>query len=186
MTREQWLHEAWKEMRGWCEAVGEELPEAHLSIGFPSKMATSRKAKRIGECWCGKASADGKAHVFVSPLHDTPAAALSTLLHEAVHACGHSGHKGGFVKMAKALGFTKPWKSTPESPELKARLEALAEKLGPWGHAKLVPVEGAKKQTTRLLKAMPPCCEYTIRVTQKWADVGLPECPEHGEAFELV
>lgn len=42
-----------------------------------------------------------------------------------------------------------------------------------------------KKQTTRLKKAECGLCGYTVRVTQKWLEVGPPHCPKHG-AMELA
>lgn len=43
------------------------------------------------------------------------------------------------------------------------------------------PASTAKpKQGTRLKKASCPECGYTVRVTQKWLDVGPPHCPKHG------
>ena len=41
----------------------------------------------------------------------------------------------------------------------------------------LRPDDRPKKQSTRLLKAECPECGYTIRVSKKWADLGLPTCP---------
>jgi hypothetical protein len=41
----------------------------------------------------------------------------------------------------------------------------------------LRPDDRPKKQSTRMLKAECPECGYTIRLTKKWADVGLPRCP---------
>jgi rubrerythrin len=41
------------------------------------------------------------------------------------------------------------------------------------------------KQTTRLLKAICPVCGYTVRVTKRWAEIGLPICPEDTEQFVL-
>lgn len=37
-----------------------------------------------------------------------------------------------------------------------------------------------KKQTTRLKKAECSQCGYTVRVTQRWLEVGPPGCPQHG------
>lgn len=37
-----------------------------------------------------------------------------------------------------------------------------------------------KTQTTRLRKACCEECGYTVRVTAKWLEVGLPHCPAHG------
>ena len=46
------------------------------------------------------------------------------------------------------------------------------------------PVGGAStakpKQSTRLKKCECQECGYTVRVTQKWLDIGAPHCPEHG------
>jgi hypothetical protein len=36
------------------------------------------------------------------------------------------------------------------------------------------------KQTTRLKKAECSQCGYTVRVTQRWLEVGPPHCPQHG------
>lgn len=55
----------------------------------------ARRNQAIGECWRADASADGNAHVFISPVlagNDAGACAhvLETLAHELVHAAvGH-------------------------------------------------------------------------------------------------
>jgi hypothetical protein len=36
-----------------------------------------------------------------------------------------------------------------------------------------------------MLKAECPECGYTIRLTKKWADVGLPTCPTDGGGLVL-
>lgn len=36
------------------------------------------------------------------------------------------------------------------------------------------------KQTTRMKKCVCEQCGYTVRLSQKWLDVGRPGCPEHG------
>ena len=38
--------------------------------------------------------------------------------------------------------------------------------------------------SSRLLKVACGTCGYTVRVTRKWLDVGLPHCPEHGPMVE--
>ena len=65
-------------------------------------------------------------------------------------------------QLAKALGFTKPWKSTPVT------LDGVAKN-----------ANGDKKpQSTRLLKAECGECGYTVRVTKKWLEAkGAPICP---------
>jgi hypothetical protein len=36
-----------------------------------------------------------------------------------------------------------------------------------------------------MLKAVCPACGYTVRLTKKWADLGLPLCHQDGEQFVL-
>lgn len=52
------------------------------------------------------------------------------------------------------------------------------------GEVEVSPVGGRStappKQTTRLKKCECEECGYTVRVTQKWLEVGPPHCPEHG------
>jgi hypothetical protein len=49
----------------------------------------------------------------------------------------------------------------------------------------LRPDDRPKKQSTRMLKAECLECGYTIRLTKKWADVGLPSCPTDAAALTL-
>lgn len=53
------------------------------------------------------------------------------------------------------------------------------------GETEVSPIGGTStakpKQSTRLKKCECGECGYTVRVTQKWLDVGAPHCPEHGE-----
>ncbi len=37
-----------------------------------------------------------------------------------------------------------------------------------------------------MLKAECPECGYTIRLSKRWADLGLPTCPTDGAALALV
>jgi hypothetical protein len=42
-----------------------------------------------------------------------------------------------------------------------------------------------KVQTTRRLKAVCPSCGYTVRLTSKWAALGLPSCPVDSDTLNL-
>src|SRR5690606_21063153 len=133
------------------------------------------------------ASEDGVPHIFISPLLDDPLDVLSTLLHEVIHAMTPGeGHKGGFVEIAKKVGFTSPWTSTPMGDDLHPRLDKIASRLGDYPHSKLNPAESpVKKQTTRMLKVECPESGYLVRMTRKWLDeVGAPKCPFHDETME--
>lgn len=186
-TRERWLQRAVKTLRPFVLSTGQlTLPDnIHMSVGFPSTRALSRKRPRIGECWRAEASADGFPHVFVTPLMSDGVDVLSCLIHELIHASGVYDHKAGFHRPAMALGLTGKMTSTVAGPELTERLNAVVAKLGPYPHSLLsAAVRPVKKQTTRLLKA--ECeCGAIIRLSAKVVDdPGLPTCACGGD-FEL-
>ena len=55
------------------------------------------------------------------------------------------------------------------------------------GHKPIIlrPDDRPKKQSTRMLKAECPECGYTIRLSKRWADMGLPSCPTDGAGLAL-
>jgi hypothetical protein len=61
----------------------------------------------------------------------------------------------------------------------------LIEGLGAYPHARLNVEADRKVQGTRMLKASCPHCNYTIRLSSKWASVGLPVCPVDGHQLSL-
>ena len=176
MNREQWLTKAAALIAR--HLFGKPLPKVRVSCGFPATGATSATRRRIGECWKATVSDDETAEIFISPLLDDPLDVLSTLTHELIHAYHpDAGHKGEFVRMAKSVGFTAPWTSTPMSVELRDELNTkVLAKLPEYPHAKMN-VSTKPKQSTRMLKAECPEDGYTVRLTQKWVDVGMPVCP---------
>lgn len=174
-TREGWMLQAVEVMRRWFPE-DQPVPEVRVSIGWPAGRGTSRA---IGQCFY--TTADHAPALFVAPSLSNVGEILETLLHEAVHAAVGSGvgHKGAFVKLAKELGFTKPWRSTPATPELKDRLHALAESLGDFPHAKVAKSADGRPsvQGTRMLKIECRECGCILRMTQTWIDTaGLPTC----------
>jgi hypothetical protein len=129
--------------------------------------------KRIGECWPRAMSAAKINELFISPLIAEPIPALDILSHELIHAiddCKH-GHKAPFRKMATAIGLTGKMTATVAGPELRAKLEGIADQLGQYPHAKL-DLSSRKKQTTRNIKCV--CtdedCGAVFRMTQSWID----------------
>jgi hypothetical protein len=185
VNREAWLQHAAELMRPWLTEAGVECPAVHVSVGFPSRSALSRNRQRIGECWAAKQSADGVSHIFITPLIAEGNRALDVLLHEMVHAAvgTECGHKGPFVRVAKAVGLTGKMTATEASPELTARLNALG--LPPYPHAALNPAMGRKKQSTRLLKVACEVDDYIVRMSRTTIDEkGLPICPVCHEPME--
>ncbi len=183
-TREQWLHAAVDAMRPWFNDAGTPLKDKiRVSCGWPRLGR-----KFVGEAWHSSASADGTREVFISPAiakADTKAGVLAILTHELVHCAlpAGTGHKREFQKLAGAVGLVSPWKATIAGPELVARIEKLAVKLGAYPHAAMSPVDRHKKQTTRLIKCACKTCGYTVRTTGKWLEIGAPRCTiaSHGE-----
>ena len=73
-TRESYLIRATTILRPFYRKHGYELGEVHVSVGFPSKRATSKNNRCIGQCWHGEGQTDSKAHLFISPTLDAPGA----------------------------------------------------------------------------------------------------------------
>lgn len=165
-----------------------------VSCGWP--LGRSKRGNRgaIGQCFSDTVSKDGRTEMFVSPQLETVADSEdmagvgSVLLHEMCHAAlgVQEGHGKAFQRLARAVGLVGPIRATRAGDALNARLRAIEKELGPYPHAAITlgndPAH--KPQTTRLLKASCPTCSYTIRVTQKWVDTGLPTC-QCGTMFKL-
>lgn len=195
LTREQWLNELAAAMRPmFARAQGGlwTVPDkVRISVGWPSHRALSKKKRFIGQCWNPKCSASGHHEIFVSPVLGDAQQVAETVLHEMIHAVvgTECGHKGAFIACAKALGFGKPWTSTPASDELKGRLREILAALPGFPHATLDTEEAEKqrkKQSTRLIKVICEDCGYTARTTHKWLDErGAPICPCNQESMSV-
>jgi hypothetical protein len=181
-TREGWLQAAIEKLREVFAAKDIALPfELRVACGFPCRGALARN-RRLGECHPMKSAVDGVTHILATPWLDDPIEVLTLLVHELIHASDdcESGHRGVFKQRAIALGLEGKMGEThlnTISPELRQSLEEISELLGPYPHRKLDPVVQYKKDSNRLIKVACPACEYTVRTTKKWIDVGLPSCP---------
>lgn len=183
MNREEWLTQvAEKHIRPQFASCGAVWPEAYrVSIGFPK--GRGRGANAIGQCWSPTASADKTPELFVSPELD-PARAVDVLIHELAHASVglKEGHKGAFRKLAQALGLEGKMTATIAGATLTSLIKGWLQIMPDFPGAILSPAngEGVKKEKgpgSRLVKCQCPDCEYTIRTTAKWIEVGLPVCP---------
>lgn len=183
-NRETWLREAYALIRS------ELLPEAPETVavtwGFPSKGATARRKRTIGQCFGGpsvKGKVEGGRVILVSPVIDDALVVLDTLLHEMIHAAlPHGvGHRAPFSRICKRVGLVKPWTQTTPSKELKEKLEGYLSKLGPWpgGHLIVIP-----KEKGRQLKA--ECnCGRILRVAGKTFEAGPIICGLCHKNFEM-
>jgi hypothetical protein len=182
--REAWLHAVADGLREIFASQGATIPDKiRLTCGFPSKGAISAHRQRLGECWSGAASKDGFIEIMISPVLDDPMRVAGVLAHELVHATvgnGH-GHRGPFVKLARAIGLDGKMTATTEGNVFKQAVAPILESVGPYPHAELSK-KARTKQGTRLLKLQCSTCAYTVRITRKWLDeLGPPACPTHGD-----
>lgn len=178
ITREEWLQRAIAHLTEvFDKHTGYALPEMQVSVGWPSAGGLANRKKVIGQCWSGEAQE--VPHVFISPLLADPKEVLAVLVHEIVHALceAGTGHRGQFITVAKAVGLVKPWTATQAGEELAQELARIVAELPEYPHKALKASGKEKKQSTRMLKVVCEDCDYTVRTTAKWLEVGTPTCP---------
>ncbi len=197
-TREAWLTAAIEAVAPWYVAVGQPLPPVRVSVGWPG--GRGNKSSTIGQCWSGKAASDGIAQIFISPVLGNASRVLDVLVHELVHAINFGadkyGHGRDFKVIAEGLGLTGKMTATVASPELKVKLDELAEELGAYPHSRLgtgmitekkpeAPGDpdgkpltpwGTPKQAARMIKCTCDECGWTFRAARSWIEKGLPSC----------
>ena len=194
-NREGWLIGAVEAMTHWYEAAGHQVPPVRVSVGWPGGRGPKKTVR--GQCWAPLAAEDGIPQIFISPTQADTVTTLAVLLHEMAHAIDscESGHRGNFITVARAVGFKSKWTSSDyRTEELQAQLEELAEQLGDFPSAAIGggggsegAGSGAKKQTTRQLKAeCPEGSGYKVRLTQTWSGTyGTPFCPHCNSQMEV-
>lgn len=185
-TREAWLDHAINSLRPIFLAHGVTLPaRIRVACGFPS---TFTRSGTLAECWADTESADQTFEVLVSPTVADPAQVLAQVIGAVAHAApGAMAHtSGAYVELAANLGLCpvgETWRQVQGAEDFPEMYGAMLADLGAYPHAPIL--TGAKKvQTTRMLKAVCPTCGYTFRVSQKWADKGMPTCMD-GDTFAL-
>lgn len=188
-NREDWLSAAVSELRPFFEAVGKPLPaNVRVTCGFPSN---AKRSGAIGECWADTASADNTFEVLISPVLDDPVKVFEVLVHELCHAtAGAMNHGVNFQKVANLMHLapspTKAgWKATGKAATFDSVYGEIIKSLDAYPHAALS-MTTKKTQGTRMLKAVCPSCGYTVRLTSKWAALGLPSCPQDSDILNLV
>jgi len=180
-TREAWLTDAAGELTPLITTAGGMLPASiRIACGFPS---TYRRSGALGETFRPGDSADSTVEILISPTLSDPGAVLAVLLRQLVEAItGNASHKSA-VYAALDLRPDKPRDVPGCGINLGSKLQGIAAALGAYPHAALS-LADRPKAATRLLKGLCPTCGYTIRLTQKWADKGMPQCP-CGDTFNL-
>lgn len=177
-TREQWLAAAIERLRPYFSDAGRELPgNVKATCGWPSRAATSRKRKRIGECWSDKASAGGTFEIFISPAVADSREVFAILVHELIHAAVVLGGGDGlapFSALARKLHLAGPWTATSPAEGFDGAYCHDLDALGAYPHSVLSGESSAeKKQRVRLIKVS--CadgdCGAVFRLTAKWIEV---------------
>lgn len=169
-TREEWLMAAVAIFRTWFAEEETPLPDVvRLSVGY----AKGAKTNTIGWCYRKSAAEDEIHQIYISPTLTNPVDVLSTELHELCHAAtdGH-GHGKVFGKIARAVGLTGKLTATVPGDDLRKELTEIAEELGPYPHAKLIPTQAHKGQHGRYnTKLSCSVCQFKITsVSRKMLD----------------
>lgn len=186
-TRESWLAQAIDSLRPAFQAHGVTLPaRIRIACGFPS---TFTRSGTLAECWADADSADQTFEVLVSPTLADPVPVLAQVVGAVAHAApGAMSHtSGAYIELAANLGLCPAgdnWRQVQGAEDFATTYAQMLADLGPYPHAAIL--TGAKKvQSTRMLKAICPTCGYTIRLSAKWADKGLPICILDSDTFAL-
>ncbi|HEY7822709.1 MAG TPA: transcription elongation protein SprT [Acidimicrobiia bacterium] len=178
-TREEWLMAFTKASRPVFKKLGYEIPDnVRMSVGFTS---TGARGKRIGECWSDLCSEDGAFEIFIDPKIGDASRVADILTHELIHATVGlaAGHKKPFVDCMKAVGLIGKPTATTAGVDWHKWADPIIEKLGALPHAAIKPSNGAKKQSTRMIKCECPDCGFTMRTTAKWLEtVSWVRCPD--------
>ena len=166
-TREEWLKEAvlMIDAQVFAPVMDGVIPDLpyRVSCSFPG--GPGKKKGVVGQCWSPSSSGDRTTEIFISPVEDRAVEVLDTLVHENVHRIvgNKHGHKAPFKRLALKVGLEGKMTSTHAGEALREKLAELAEELGTYPHAKIIPGEGTKKQSTRMLKIVCPECDNVAR-----------------------
>lgn len=178
-TREQWLIEAVQELRPLFKAQAE-VPQVRVCMGFPPKKAFGKR-QVLGVCCMPGATSDGIAQIYINPTVSELGGGqgiLSILTHELVHACGINGHGKEFHKLGMFVGLEGKMSSSKANESLQQYFERIINKLGQMPHANITnAMPRLKTDTCRMFKCSCGKCGYTVRISRKWINTGIPRCP---------
>lgn len=180
MNREDWLHKVAHGLAPAFADLGYDLPQFRITCGFPSKHATSRRKRSVGQCFESAASEDAHHEILISPVLAEPMEIAGVIAHELVHAVlpPGTGHKGKFPVVCRRLGLEGKPTSMTVGPEFEALAAPLLVKAGDYPHARLNAASPERKQGTRMIKCVCADCGYVARTTAKWLnEAGAPICP---------
>lgn len=189
-TREDWLTDATNQLRPIFDVIGKPLPSRiRVTAGHPINFKRNR---RLGDCHAAGDSADKSIEICVSPTIAKPVDVFTVLLSQLCRATsGALSYGTAYETVATEVGLVPTntatldkWKTSKGNDVFADLYADLIAGLGDYPHAPLG-VADSRTQSTRMLKAFCPHCSYTVRLTSKWAAMGLPTCPLDGHSFTL-
>ena len=196
-TREDWLTDATAQLRPIFDLIGKPLPKRiRVATGHPLNFKRNR---RLGDCHAAGDSADKSIEICVSPTVAKPLDVFTVLLSQLCRATsGALSYGTAYAAVATEMGLVPTntatldaWKTCKGNAQFATLYGDMIAGLGDYPHAALG-VADTRTQGTRMLKAYCPTCAadnpssyYTVRLTSKWAAMGLPSCPLDNTVFTL-
>ena len=182
MTREQWLHNAIRAMAPRFKSRCKRSISKKVRVSM--SMLSKRGAKNtLGFCLSKDLSSAKRQEIFINIEVAKTTEVLRILGHELIHTmCFKDGHKRQFVRTAMDFGYGAPWTSTPAGPELRSYFRELAEKLGPFPHAKVSFVP-KNKQGTRMILMKCLDCGFKCRAARGAIETSGPPFCGCGASF---
>lgn len=193
-TREEYLQAFISEVRPMFDLYGQPLPmNVRITCGFP---LNAKRSKALSDVFPTSSSRDNHWEIFISPEVAESKTVAELVIHELCRTVDGAFSRGvTFHKIADSMGLVPDavkryksglfmWVRTRGSLNFHNMYGAIIDSLGKYPHAE-VSYSQVKTQGTRMLKAV-CACGYTVRLTSKWARVGLPNCPVDSLTLALV
>jgi len=189
-TREDWMTDAVEQLRPIFDLIGKPLPSRiRVTAGEPVDFKRNR---RLGDCHAAGDSADRSIEICVTRTIAKPVDVFTVLLSQLCRAtAGALSYGTAFELVATEVGLVPTnvktldkWKTCAGNAMFKTMYGDMIAGLGDYPHAALG-IADTRTQGTRMLKSFCPECGYTVRLTSKWASMGLPTCPLDSTVFTL-
>jgi hypothetical protein len=174
-NREAWLTQALEALR----EVHPNLTTARVSVGYgPNRRGTKRL---LGYTVPGSHTVDGVPQLFVTPVAETAAEALTVLSFEACRATAAEKLTATALGIGLVRNDDKSERAAPFKPMLHsdlAKLFATIEtQLGPYPHAGIKPDAYRPRDSGGIKVSCANGKGYVARVSQKWISAhGAPLC----------
>lgn len=188
MTQQEFLNRAYDIIRRDILPDAPPREDVVLTYGFPSRGARARTRMTLGECHYDAETHESgiegyKAAIFIHPRQwGASEDVMHVLVHEMIHAAAPgAGHKGEFVKLAKAVGLEGKPTATVAGDKLLKQLAGMQNEIGEFPAARLAPVAYEKKGSR--LRLWECKCGVKVRVAR---DDFNATCDDCNTKFEFI